>query len=323
MIPVAYTYYLGPLLTLSAAMFALTMLNKNNEIMPLKAAGVSLYRIATPIFCLAAFFSVLTFMSQELLIPGMRDWLREVYTYSHSSRSIREQNIPDGKGNSIQFGLYWPAQKRAEHVNITYSEYSPKLGRVVERRSWAGPSMYWEPARDGDGEDRGYWVLRSEGDVYVEECFFDEKGNQVKPEGQEAAYVKHLRWVVDTDLTPEDFESAGENIQYLSLADLNRRLSRRQASANQLLVKIHQHWAFPLTHIVLLLLGLPFVLNQNNRSVFLGVLVAVAICLAFFVVNAMCMELGTKGVVQPVVAAWLPVLFFSGLGVVLFDNLRT
>jgi len=80
---------------------------------------------------------------------------------------------------------------------------------------------------------------------------------------------------------------------------------------------------FPLTHLVLLLIGLPFVLNQENRSVFLGVLVSVGICVAFYVVNAMCMELGEKGYLQPIVAAWLPVLFFGGVGVVLFDNLKT
>jgi hypothetical protein len=258
-------------------------------------------------------------MSQEFLIPGMRDWLREVYTYSHSSRSIRNQMIRDGKGNTFTFELYWPAQKRADNVIVSYREYSPELEREVQRRYWVARHLYWEPARYGDVEVRGYWVLRP----HVREYLFDEEENQVKPEGLTTLYKKLARKVIDTDLTPEDFESAGENIQYLSLADLNRRLNRRQASGNLLLVKIHQHWAFPLTHIVLLLLGLPFVLNQNNRSVFLGVLVAVGICLAFFVVNAMCMELGSKGVLQPVVAAWLPVLFFSGLGVVLFDNLRT
>ncbi len=319
MLPVAYTYYLGPLLTLSAAMFALTMLNKNNEIMPMKAAGVSLYRIAAPIFCFGAFFSVLTFMSQEFLIPGMRDWIREANTYSHSSRSVRQQRIRDGKGNEFTFQFYWPAQKRADNVIVAYREYSPKRGEEVVRKSWVARHLYWERARDPGATVRGYWVLRPE----VREYLHDEDGSHIKPEGQESLDIKHARLVVDTDLTPEDFESAGEDVQHLSLGELKRRLERRRSSGNLLLVKIHQHWAFPLTHIVLLLIGLPFVLNQNNRSVFLGVLVSVGICVAFFVVNAMCMELGSKGVLQPVVAAWLPVLFFSGLGVVLFDNLRT
>ena len=86
---------------------------------------------------------------------------------------------------------------------------------------------------------------------------------------------------------------------------------------------MHQHWAYPLTHVVLLLLGLPFVLNHNNRNVFLGILVSCVICVAFYIVNAMCIELAGKGTLQPLVSAWLPVLVFTGLGAVLFDNLKT
>ena len=43
----------------------------------------------------------------------------------------------------------------------------------------------------------------------------------------------------------------------------------------------------------------------------------------YYIMNAMCTELGSKGVLQPVVSAWLPVLFFAGIGAVMFDNLRT
>ena len=153
--------------------------------------------------------------------------------------------------------------------------------------------------------------------------FFDAQGRRTVPEGKNLPYDEFERKVIETDLTPEDFEVAGENSRYLSVFELKRRWKRSKSTDNILLVRIHQHFTFPLTHIILLLIGLPFVLNQNNRSVVLGVLVSVAICVAYYIVNAMCTELGAKGALQPVVAAWLPVLFFTGLGVVLFDNLRS
>ena len=168
MIPVAYTYYLGPVLTLSAAMFALTMLNKNNEIMPLKAAGMSLYRIVTPIFCVAAFFSVLTFASQEFFIPNMRDAIREVYGYSHRSTSIASQILYDGKGTEFIVGRYWPAQKRAEDVIITEREWCPELGKEVPKKRYITDYMQWEQPRDRRGAEKSGITGRTHKIYYYE-----------------------------------------------------------------------------------------------------------------------------------------------------------
>jgi lipopolysaccharide export system permease protein len=305
-------------------MFALTLLNKNNEIMPMKAAGLSLYRIVTPIFIAGGVFSLATFLSQEFLIPNMRDSIREVFGYAHTTRSIRSQVVRDAEGKVFTVGRYWPAQKRGEDVIVAEYRFKPELGKEVLVDRYMAPYLHWEPVPEGTKTKlRGQWVLKQGGTEPVRRDVFDENGLRVKPAEGNVPYQKYVRKVIATDLTPEDFESAGENVQYLSLADLQRRWNRQQVHNNLLLVKIHQHWSFPLTHVVLLLIGLPFVLNQNNRSVFLGVLVSVGICVAYFIVHAMCTELGSKGAIQPVVAAWLPVVFFTGLGVVLFDNLRT
>ena len=328
MIPVAYTYYLGPVLTLSAAMFALTLLNKNNELMPLKAAGMSLYRIVAPIFGLGFLFAVLTFLSQEFLIPSLKDQIREVYGYSHRTLSRKSQVLIDGN-TEFNITRYWPAKKRGDQVIVTYYRFSPEKGKKVPERQYVADYLHWEPVTDREEGGKtasppGRWVLK-EGKEPVREYLYDARGDLIVPEGETKTYKTYIRLTLSTlstRLLPEDFEAAGENIQYLSLRDLKRQWARRPSS-NHILVRIHQHWSFPFTHVVLLLLGLPFVLNQENRSVFLGVLVSIGICVAYYIVNAMCTELGSKGVLQPVVAAWLPVLFFAGLGAVLFDNLRT
>jgi len=320
MIPVVYTYYLGPVLTLAAAMFCLTALNKNNEITPLKAAGVSLYRIVTPIFAAGFFFAVLTFCSQQFLIPSMRDAIREVYGYSHRTTSLRSLVLFDSAGTEFSVGRYWPAHKRAEDVIVTFRSYEENKSAPVPVKRYVADYMHWESAGDSDG---GRWVLKRGSKDAVREYLYDEKGELIVPEGSQVPYRQYVRLVVPTDLVPEDFEAAGQKMQYLSLADLKRQWKRSRGSNNFVLVRMHQHFTFPLTHVILLLIGLPFVLNSQNRSVFLGVIVSVAIAVAFYVVNAMCTELGAKGVLEPVVAAWLPILIFTGVGVVLFDNLQT
>jgi lipopolysaccharide export system permease protein len=318
MIPVAYTYYLGPVLTLSGGMFALTLLNKNNELLPLKCSGMSLYRIVAPIFGMGFVFALGTFALQELVIPSMKDDILRVYAFSHKRIAKESLLLEDAAGTRFSVNCYWPFQKSGESIKVVFRASSPQLGRATISKIYVADVFEWE--QNQSSLHGGTWVLKRDKD-WVREYRYDDNEELLRaPDGK--LWIEYERLTLQTDLIPEDFETEGGNSQYLSLAELSRQLERRHY-ASALLVKIHQHWAYPLTHVVLLLLGLPFVLNQNNRSVFLGVLVSCIICVLYYVVNAMCIELAGKGTLDPLVSAWLPVLLFAGLGTILFDNLKT
>ena len=47
------------------------------------------------------------------------------------------------------------------------------------------------------------------------------------------------------------------------------------------------------------------------------------LCLCFFGSDFVCRSLGLQGQLDPLMAAWLPILFFGSLGVVLFTSART
>ena len=318
MLPVAYTYYLGTLLTLSAGMFALPLLNRNNELVPLKCSGMSLYRIVAPIFAMGLLFAVLTFVLQEFVIPAMKDEIRRVYAFAHRRLAREALVLEDAAGARFSVRSYWPKDKRGQSARIVMRPTESADGAPPAGKEYVADWIEWEPAEALPGG--GLWVLKR-GREAVREYRYDARGLPLRAPDNKL-WIEYERLALDTDLLPEDFETEGEGSQYLSLAELSRQLERRRYAA-PLLVKVHQHWAYPLTHVVLLLLGLPFVLNHNNRNVFLGILVSCVICVAFYIVNAMCIELAGKGTLQPLVSAWLPVLVFTGLGAVLFDNLKT
>jgi lipopolysaccharide export LptBFGC system permease protein LptF len=88
-------------------------------------------------------------------------------------------------------------------------------------------------------------------------------------------------------------------------------------------VLLHYHLTFPLSNLLLLLLGLPFVLRPGSRSLLLGMVIAIMICGAYFAFDAMCRNFGEKGELHPVLAAWFGVIFFGSLGIVLLDSVKT
>ena len=60
---------IAPYLTVMSAMFSLSRLRKNNELVPMIMAGVSLFRILLPIFAMAGIFLAAMVLFQEYLAP--------------------------------------------------------------------------------------------------------------------------------------------------------------------------------------------------------------------------------------------------------------
>ena len=69
MIPIYFTQYLGPILTLLAAMFTTTQLNKGSELIPLRAAGLPLSRILASFFLIAMMMALAMIFVQEFVVP--------------------------------------------------------------------------------------------------------------------------------------------------------------------------------------------------------------------------------------------------------------
>jgi lipopolysaccharide export LptBFGC system permease protein LptF len=125
-------------------------------------------------------------------------------------------------------------------------------------------------------------------------------------------------------MLPIDLESSDVEISYLSWHDLKTQY-QRQPYHRHLAVKLHHHFAFPLSHIVLLLLGLPFVLGLGTKSGFLSIAVSFGICALFFVVSSICMSVANhpSEILSPILAAWLPVMLFGSIGITFFERLAT
>ena len=60
-------------------------------------------------------------------------------------------------------------------------------------------------------------------------------------------------------------------------------------------------------------------LKQQPRNNLFGVGISMLLCLGFLIVTATTRDLGNRGFISPVLAAWLPVIVAGSLGVVLLD----
>lgn len=315
MVPTIFTHYIGPLLTAAAGMFTVTLLGRQNELTAIKAAGVSTYRVLTPVFFFACLFLGLTIWLQEELLPRHREAIRAALAMS-KGRDLTPDVFYDAEhGLSIRVRRYSTTDRFASGIEIVERHENLGVKMKIDAQG-----MRWIPSSAGN-EAGGRWEL-----IDGSTQRWNENGAlSVNEDEENFARLKTFfdRKQLDTTLRPIDLETSDLDISYLSWDELRTQF-QRQPYHRHLSVKLHLHFAFPLAHILLLLLALPVVLNFQNRSLLLGVALSATIGAAFYFLSSICMSIAQDSAYfSPILAAWLPVMLFGALGITLFDHLPT
>lgn len=316
MAPQYFCQMLGPILTLMAGLFAITLLNKGNEVVPMRAAGISVQRILAPFFAMALLSGLGMVFIQELVLPNFRAEIRKARSFGERSDVITNVQKKDQNNQSITVPVYNP-HSRAGKRSDPQPGADPQPVRVLRRWENNKPhqlihsrEIVWIQSGD-DSEERGHWRMQQGVKIQT--------WNQ---HGVELASEERDYFDLVTEIKPTDLElTSKEALPYLSTAELMRQ-SKRNPNQKHLEVKIHRRFAFPLGNAVLLLLGFPFVFRGFNQSIFVGIGIAIGIAALYMLADAVCADLGNSDKLQPILAAWLPLLFFGALGFTLFDGIE-
>jgi lipopolysaccharide export LptBFGC system permease protein LptF len=132
-------------------------------------------------------------------------------------------------------------------------------------------------------------------------------------------------YVLPFNLMPEDLTTQRADPGLMSTRQLKDLISRHPQNLG-LRVALHSRFTYPLTGVILLLIGLPFVvgLERVSRSRVLGIGMCFVVCAAFYGVTFLCTSLGSSSSLPvPWLAAWLPIILFAAVGVFFFDMIKT
>ncbi len=80
---------LSSVITMMAAIFTVTWMQRNNELLAMLSAGVSTYRVIRPVWIAAVLVSLLTMANQELVLPRFGEEL----TRSHDDVGVRTVSV--------------------------------------------------------------------------------------------------------------------------------------------------------------------------------------------------------------------------------------
>jgi lipopolysaccharide export system permease protein len=312
------TSYVVPLSLLLALLYSLTAHARHNELTAMRAAAISLWRIAAPYFAVGVLLSfVVLFVSEQLLPEGVdaanRVRLRHAEEAKEAQklwkRNVFFQNPIDNRAWRIgayqmQQNVMWKPQFDWQRRDGT------RLRIIAERARWTHRQWVFLDVTNLEfSAVAGALPTIS----YTNQMAFPgfmETPRVIQSEIKIGA-VEGLRSLRKMQIS---------SVEILDYLKLHPGLERKKD--NELRTMFHSRMAAPWICLVVVLIALPFGAAPGRRNAFVGVASSVSICFVFFVMNALAFALGSGGYVPPWVAAWLPNSIFALTGLALMWRVR-
>jgi lipopolysaccharide export system permease protein len=299
--------FVGPFLTLFAAIAALIGLSRHGELTPMVTSGRSLQRVLLPVYVLSTLLVLALFVVEDDLVP----------LSNRRHEEIRQ--LLDRKGDLQHVDAF-----TAEGNNFEVRGWQPQAQTLVgvQCRKWRDPDARLpEGALTLDSIEYGRHAVTGTVGWFP-------RGGRLRPfgldDGRPRAPVElSFDQPLNLGVTPAEIElMTAQKRSGLARADIVR-LMNRQPQNRHLEIELHTRGARPLASLVLLLLGLPFVARVGARSIAAGLSVAFVTSLAYFLVGLFFLELGNRGDLSPFAAVWIPPAGFGAFALTRLPRMAT
>jgi lipopolysaccharide export LptBFGC system permease protein LptF len=257
----------------------------------------------------------------EFVIPRFGEYIYDWERVRNGASGQRRFNalVEDGYGN-VMFTAQYEIKSKIQY-NAQMTRYWAPAGGWPPMIILNAQEARWQQSpRPGWTYLRGTAIKYDEERNVVSQTSFENDGFFVPLEAK-AARVPDYE--VKTDISPSKLESEEIDILYRPTLYLIQYMREHGLRAD-ITFDINRRIASPLSNIILLLVGLPFVLKREVKSPFLGMVLAVFITAAYFAASLICENFALEGrVLTPLTGAWAPIIIFAPVGVLLFDTVES
>ena len=299
---------LSSVLSLVAAMVTVALLMRNNELVPIQAAGISTLRIIRPliiaVICLTALFCVL----RECVLPGIQDRIVMEASDYVENKGVLLNVANDNETNIRILGdRVFRSEKRISEPEF---EFPRAITRQPLRLS--GESAFHKPA--SKLHPAGYLMTGVQDRHVLHSPTFVWENKPILITPANADFLEHDQCFIATNVPFESLASrdAWEYASVWSLISAARNKSLDVGASIH--AKIHSRLTQPVLDITLLFLGLPVLLLCGDRNVFKAMGLSGLILITFLLVCYACQFAGANSG-MPVLGAWLPMMIFVPIAV--------
>jgi LPS export ABC transporter permease LptF/LPS export ABC transporter permease LptG len=301
-------YLMLPLSILVATLVNFGLLTKTNQVIAIKSAGVSLYRLSIPVLAVAALLSGGMFLFADRVLPETN---QRQNSYRNQIKGKPAQTFfrPDhqwifGTSSRIYNYTFFDSDQNV-FANLSVFEFDPATFRMTRRLQAA--RAVWEPSVHS-------WILEN---GWSRDINGDRDSNYTrfsvatfKELMEEPGYFKK-------EVKPSEQMSAIELRHYI--ADL------RQSGFDvvRLSVQFYRKFSYPLIAFVVALIGIPFSFTMGAKGALTGIALSIGIAIVYWSTSSLFEAMGNLSQLPPAMAAWSPDILFGLAGAYLLLRIKT
>ncbi len=294
-----------PVGMLLASLSTIGSLVRSNELVALKASGVSAYRPITALSILALVIVGLSFLFSESVVPRANEAKKMVWNKYVSQQGPVSYNetinrtLDLGGGTTLFVRSFNTATNRGDDVTLAQID-GTQVRRLVQARSL----QYDETTRT--------WELGQ-----VEERTWE---NGIEQFATHDALSEDLPQLSPAELNPR--RRSPEEMAYGDLLDYVRRGEARARNITRASVDLHMKIALPFSSFIIVLFGAALAAVRRRAGLAVGFTASIGICFIYYFVIRAGQAFGYNGDLQPLLAAWLGNIIFGALSLFFLARAR-
>ncbi len=293
-----------PAAVLFATVFTVGAMGRHSELTAAKAGGLSFYRLMLPVFLVSGAASLLAFGVGELA-PGA------------TSRQLEIQKAKQTRPTRSRFNFVYRGDAGWVYTIRSLDVSTRQLKQVLFERqgsSTSYPDLIITADSASYDDSLKTWRLRNGSSRVI-----------VGPDRQAMFAFRSMR-LRDLNQSPADLlaePKAPDEMRYAELGRYIDALKRSGNDANKLIVEQALKLALPATCMIIALFGAPLAVTTPRAGAAVGVAISLGTTVFFLLITQIMKAVGAGGVIDPIVAAWLPNALFLLAGLMLLSRVRT
>jgi len=299
-----------PVSVLVAVLVTFGVLSKNNEVTAMKACGISMYRLATPVLLASGLLSAGLLAFDHYYVPEanrIQDAIRNEIKGRPVQTFLRaDRKWIFGTSSRIYYYRYFdPTQSLMVGLNVY--DLDPETFQL--RRHISVESGRWEPSL-------GLWILQN---GWVREL----DGVRVTNFEDFSGRARTFEELVEP---PSYFLKEVKQDQQMNFFELSAYIGELRQSGfdtARLRVQLHKKISVPLIALIMALISVPFAFLAGSRGAMAGVGVSFGIAVAYWGLSQLFEQVGNLNQLPAVMAAWSPNAVFCLIGTYLFARMRS
>jgi lipopolysaccharide export system permease protein len=283
----------APFSCLLATLYTFSKLNRSNEIIAMRASGISIFGITKTIFIFGFIISLVVFWVNDRIVPASVAVTQKI-KYAMENKTKKNQDKETitnlsiyGLKNSLFFiNKFSPKTNSMEGIIILEHDENQNIIKKIVANRGVYKNKHWV----------FYQTITYEFDI----------NGQIKNEPKYS--VEEEMSITEA---PEEFLAQRQHPDIMNIAQLQDYILKLSKSGaitvtRNLTVDLYQRYTAPLLSLIIIFLGIPFSLKVRRHATGVSSLgISIVLAFLYYVLNAISIALGKSGFLEPFLAASL------------------